>query len=304
MKLGAVNVAGRLDKGNLSVAPIETTLNGGVVHLEPAINRDPTGDGFTVVLGEESTINDAQINDEVSHRVLSFLIPFMANATRANGMLDVQLSHAEFPIGSTAGRKTLVEGEVEFKEVQFSPGPLMEDLFANLGPLGRNARPSVLRLNHPVMLSIHDGRVHQHGLALPLGNVSEIAVDGSVGFDRSIDLKISLPITTAMLGGPNPLDGNFGGDLTRFTLPITGTLSKPKIDPDAFKLGMQQTGRDLFQGAGILQGVDGLIQLFNRPRDPNAPPPPTAEERREQRLEKKRERQMRRQLRRNGGILP
>jgi translocation and assembly module TamB len=137
-----------------------------------------------------------------------------------------------------------------------------------------------------VRLAIANGKVETKGLALPIGKVTEIALEGSVGFDRVLDLRAILPVTSAMLG--NTVLGDIV-EGTRITVPIGGTLSKPKIDRDAFRLALKDTGRDLLE-RGLTRGAFELLNRMARPRDPNQPPPPprlTPKERRQQRLDRK-----------------
>ncbi len=131
-----------------------------------------------------------------------------------------------------------------------------------------------------------NGRVETKGLVLPIGKVTEIALEGSVGFDRTLALRASVPVTSAMLG--NSVVGDIV-DGTRITIPIGGTLSKPKIDRDALRVALQDTGKDLLR-RGMTRGALELLNRLSRPRDPNAPPPPprlTPRERRERRLEQR-----------------
>ena len=86
------------------------------------------------------------------------------------------------------------------------------------------------------------------------------------------------------------------------TVPIHGTLSKPRIDKEAFKTGLKEMGKGLIDHGAVL-GLNELISRLSRPRDPNAPPPPprlTPEERRELRLERKSERLRRKEMKRQG----
>jgi translocation and assembly module TamB len=120
---------------------------------------------------------------------------------------------------------------------------------------------------------------------------SKIELEGWVGFDRSMNLTASVPILPTMLAD-RPILGA-GAGAARVRVPIRGTLQKPEIDREAFRLGMQDMGRTLLE-RGAVEGAAGLLERLTRPRDPNAPPPPTAEERRERRQERRADRQLRR----------
>lgn len=293
MELGPAEVVARGTGGDIALQPIETTLNGGKLRVEPALRKDDAG-AWVLSLGRGTTLDGAEVNDEVSRRVLSFAAPVLQQATRVHGRVSAGVERAEIPLASEARRKAVVEGRVVFDDVEFAPGPLGADL---LDLLGRDPT-TTLQLNRPVVLSIADGQIHQRGLAIPIGQVTEVALEGTVDFDRNIALTASLPVTPKMLGDNPVLSGIAAG--TRLSVPITGTLAKPKLDREAFRAGLKDVGRELLtRGAAV--GVGELLERLTRPRDPNAPPPPprmTPEERRQRRLERKAERQAERQRKR------
>jgi translocation and assembly module TamB len=138
-----------------------------------------------------------------------------------------------------------------------------------------------------VTLTIADGRVNQRGMAIPIGDLTQIELAGWVDFDRNLALTATLPVTPAMLGN-NPLLSDIAAG-SRVSLPIGGTLDHPSIDQDAFKANLQELGKTLLT-RGATRGAMELLMRLIQPRDPNAPPPPprlTPQERRIQRQEKK-----------------
>ena len=82
---------------------------------------------------------------------------------------------------------------------------------------------------------------------------------------------------------------------TSVKVPIGGSLSRPKLDKTAMNANLKEFGTSLLtKTAGL-----GALELLNKlaqPRDPNAPPPPTAAERKAMRIEKQNERRMKRGL--------
>jgi len=281
MKLGPTPVVLRANRGRLLFYPISTTLNEGHIRLEPEVDLDAAG-GPILRLAKNSNIREARINDEVSKRVLAFVAPVLDQATRASGLVSVDLDHAEFPIGPGRGRQAKVEGAVVFQNVEFGPGPLAGEI---LGAIGR--RDLSLKLDQPVTLTIADGRVNQRGMSIPIGELTQIELSGWVDFDRNLSLNASVPVTPAMLGN-NPLLSDIAAG-TRVRLPISGTLDRPTVDKDAFATNMQELGKSLLT-RGATRGVMELLSRIARPRDPNAPAPPprpSAEERKAMRQEKR-----------------
>ena len=292
--LGPTTLAARVEEGGVSIDPIDTSLNEGTVHLEPTVVRGDDGT-WAVRLGGGSTIKNARINDEVSRRVLSYLVPVMERATRAGGLVSVDLDSAEFPLREGASRRAVVEGHVVFTDVTFAPGPLAEEIFRGLNLPG--AGPPTVRLDRPVLLSIRDGKVHQRGLSVPLG-VAQTTLDGTVDFDGNLDLLAVVGLKSEAF--QNPLPALVAG-AAQLRIPIEGTLDRPKVDREAFRAGLQETGRDLLR-RGALAGAAGALLELTKPRADAPgdaapkPPKPTPAERKMRRLERREERR-----RRSGG---
>ena len=82
-----------------------------ILHLEPELIRDKDGSTW-VHLGKSSRLDGAIVNDEVSHRVLSFAAPVLDGATRVEGRVSLVLADAYFPVlrcpgGADAYRRRL-----------------------------------------------------------------------------------------------------------------------------------------------------------------------------------------------------
>jgi translocation and assembly module TamB len=285
MSLGPAPLVVRARSGRLLLDPIDTTLNQGRIHLQPEVVLDDPA-GPAIRLGPDSWVADAVINDDVSHRVLAFAAPVLDNATRARGRVSVRLKEALFPLGGgpEQSRRLTVTGSVLFQDAEFVAGPIADRLFELIGPLG--AERPVLKLNQPISLTIADRRVYQRGLAIPIGRLNTITIEGSVDFDRNLALKASLPILPTMWSDRDipVLTDLFGG--LRVTVPIGGTLANPVVDREAFNLAMRDLGNTLRDRA-LPPGASELLQRLFPPRDPNAPPPLTPAERRAQRRQRR-----------------
>jgi translocation and assembly module TamB len=277
MRVGATPIVARLDDGRVAFEPIRTTLNDGALRLDPEIVRDEAG-AWTFRLAPGSAVEGAEVNDEVSRRVLSYVAPVLDRATRVHGRVSAELTRAEVPLGPGAGEKAEVEGRVVFDAVEFAPGPLAVTI---MGLIGREAR--TLYLDEPVLLTVADGRVHQRGLAVPVGNLTRIELAGSVGFDKSLDLVAGLPITRQMVLN-NPLLGDVV-EGTRISVPIGGTLADPEVDREAFQTAMRDLGKDLLT-RGAARGAAELLFRLAQPRDPDRPRM-TPRERRQLRRQKR-----------------
>ena len=279
LDLGPTEFLARIEPGKVALAPIATTLNGGRLTVVPELEM---GDSPIFRLMPGTSLEDAEINEEASRRVLAFVAPVLDQATRVSGRVSARVDRAEIPIGPDAGTRAEVEGNVVFEDVTFAPGPVTADLLGLI-----NRRDATLRLDQPVVLSIAEGRIRQSGLSVPVGDVTHIDVEGSVEFDKTLDLTASMAITDAMF--PNgALIGEFVTG-SRVKIPIGGTLDRPLVEKAAFQAAMKDLGKDVMI-RGATQGVAELLFRLARPRDPNAPPPPTAAERKAMRQERRMQR--------------
>ena len=292
LQVGETQAVIKLDDGKPTVDPIDMTINEGKVHLEPSFERDPSTQDWAVRLGKESFIAGIVVNDVVSKRFLAYVAPILESATRVSGKVSASIEEAVFPITDDPSSEPVIRGGIQFEELTFLPGPLASEL---LSMAGRSEQAGI-RLNQPVSLSIADRRVVQKGLAIPIGNLSKVSLEGSVDFDKNLDLVATIPLPTALSGGRPVLGDIIGG--TSVTIPIKGTLDKPRIDKDALNLALKDLGGTLLT-KGIMRGASELLTRMITPRDPNAPPPPprqSAEERKAQRLQRQAERRKRRGL--------
>jgi translocation and assembly module TamB len=284
MRLGRTPLVLRSEQGRIKIDPIDSTLNSGRLHLEPAIVTDAQSQAW-LHLGPSSGLLDAVVNDEVSHRVLSFAAPVLDQATRVRGRVSVALGDAFLPLSAGPDAQAKIDGDLLFDAVEFMPGPLAEQI---LSVFRQEHRP-LLVLRDPVSVRIVGRKVYQEGLVIPLGNIAAIGLEGWIDFDQNLNLEASfamlpprrnIPVLSALL------------ENTQIRVPITGTFQKPRLNGEAIKENFKELGVNVLDnliGAGmgglgrILQGGQGrnrpegdLFPPFVAPDDgwaPAAPPP-------------------------------
>lgn len=258
MKLGPAPIVVRGKGGAYTIDPIETSLNNGRVTLLPGLTVDEVN-GIDLSFARGSAINGAEINDQVSKAVLTYVAPVLDRATHVNGKVSVTIDHANFPLVGPDNRRVNILGQLVFQDVVFAPGPFASEM---LSLAGRSDSPGV-RLHQPVQLSVADGRVIQKGLEIPIRKDAAVALEGSVGFDQTLDMRASLPIFQAMLGGRSGLDKVIGD--RRVVVPINGTVSHPKIDKRALQLALRDLSRSVLKKELSGNAADLLNQLVPFP---------------------------------------
>jgi hypothetical protein len=169
----------------------------------------------------------------VAQGVLAYIAPVLADATRTSGRFSLRLDGARLPVGQPAAGE--LAGMLSMHEVVVGPGPLVEGMFRSLP--GQLSPPPAIRIadESDVSFRLAERRIWHEGLefGLPLaktGQRLDVRSQGSVGLDdRSLDLKLSLPIP-ADLPQDKPLLAALAGKTV--SLGVGGVLGQPRIDFD------------------------------------------------------------------------
>ena len=262
MRLGRTAAVVRLRDGKTLIDPIDSTLNAGRLHLEPNLVTDQQGETW-LHMGSSSALFDAVVNDEVSHRVLSFVAPVLDQATRVRGRVSLALNEAFFPISAGPDSQAKIDGDVLFDSVEFMPGPLAEQI---LGVFRQEQRP-LLVLRDPVSVRIVGRKIYQEGLIIPLANVAAIGIEGWVDLDQNLNLVASFAMVPPRRNIPVLSDILENAQLQ---LPITGTFKNPKIDGDAIKDRFKNLGVNMLDSV-IGAGVNSLGRIFQGGQGRNGP---------------------------------
>ena len=250
--MGPAAVVLRFGQGLAKFDPIASTLNGGPVSIEADLAMDGEG-GAWLRLGA-SKIDGAEINKECSDAILSYVAPVLAGSSSVAGKVTMTIVRAFVPI--TATGPLSLNGAIAFQGVTFQPGPLVSELTSIAG---RGA--TALRLDEAMFIGIADRRVYQKGLTIPIGGDGvKVAIDGSVGFDETLDLKATVPLTAKALGLAS-------GEGPTVALPIKGTLPRPVIDRKALAVAVRDAATSM--GEARLKSEAG--RLLNRLIGPGQP---------------------------------
>ena len=226
--------------GAVTIDPIVTTLNNGKVALKPGLSVDEVN-GIALLLAEGSNMDGVEINDEVSKRVLSYIAPVLNQATHVNGKIALDIRQAEVPLTGPENRHVNMTGKLEFQNVVFAPGPFATELLTLTG------RPPTagVELKQPVELSVANGRVVQKGLKISLSREAVLAMEGSVGFDETLDLRATIPLNASVPGLKTGLDQ--AGGATNVVIPIDGTVSHPRINKHALQVAIKEMSKNVLK---------------------------------------------------------
>jgi hypothetical protein len=218
-------------------------------------------DGYaTWTIEPVQLLKHAELQQTVAQEVLAYIVPVFADAARTSGRFSLRLDGATFPVGRPNEAK--LAGLLQMHEVVLGPGPLVENLFRSL-PMNLPPPPTI-RITDEADVAFHlaERRMWHEGLefGIPLkkpGQRLDVRSQGSVGLDdRSLDLKLSLPIP-ADLPQERPLVAALAGK--QVSLGVGGVLGEPKV---------------IFDGSIKEAAGQVVVDLIDRWRNGPRPQPP------------------------------
>ena len=268
---GKLRLGGSVDFGGRQRSPI--AMNGAAKGKAPSAG--PPGDWSpepTYVLpGRVMLLENLPVTSQVGHDLLSRFNPVFAELAGIEGRVSIETADLELPLGDelkTGGGAGA--GRLELRGLRVRPGGILAELLATgPGPSGSDeAGGSAAGLGSPKSASsppsgwtdlqapgvdfvIGDGRIRCDRFELAVSEDFGLEFRGSVGFDDSLDLAVSVPVSARLLEllgvrGPaaeyaRVLEG------ARVAIPIVGTRLRPRLD-----LATVDTGALAEQAAKLL----------------------------------------------------
>jgi hypothetical protein len=260
----------RLDLQN-QVATMQSAsipLSGGTVVLQPQLDMR-TGDPL-LIHGQAQLLDRVQVTPEICSECLKFVAPWLADTTNAQGVFSADLQGVSMPINDPMGLSA--RGTLLVEELTVESGPLADQLLATVTQIQSLLKPDsrerqlkkwlrVERQSIPV--AVENRRVYHEGVKFS-HNELVIRTSGSVGIeDQSVDLVAKIPIADEWIEGNRYLAGLKGQSIS---VPIGGTVNKPKIDRNRVNQLSQELVRNAAQGAignAITEKVTPKLNEFN-----------------------------------------
>lgn len=229
---------------------LDAQVNGGSMVLHPKI--DFAGKSPVATLPDNSTIfKEVGLTEEMSSDLLAKIHPLFTGVSSTAGTIDLQMQHLKWPTDKQLQDHVSFSGAFIFNDVKLQAGSLMTPLLAAM----KVDESEIQIVDQPVTFVGEDGRVICSALEATVNEYSLI-LEGSVGFDQTLDYTVKMPVTEKMVSGDvyKYLEGTF------ITVPITGTVSKPSVN-NAF---IQKALGDLALQAGKKQFGDQAEKLLHR----------------------------------------
>jgi hypothetical protein len=251
LPVGASQMQLELDQ---SVALIKTNgipFAGGKVQFAPRI--DLRGQEPVLLMDWTRLIDNVALQPETARQWLRYVAPLAADATSAQGNFTVDIGGASIPLFDPMNMEA--RGAVKLHSVVIGAGPAAEQLLATVQQLrallkpesaGRDLKTWLRMSEQTVPIAVKGGRIYHDQLDFAHNDLV-VRTRGSVGFDQTLDLIATIPIADDWIAGKPYLSSLKGQSIS---IPITGTVSQPKLDRRA----LQQLSSNL-----VKQGVSGAI---------------------------------------------
>jgi hypothetical protein len=255
-------IATELADGVLKVTPIDLAVSEGRVRLAPSVRLTPGPAELTLPRGR--VIERVRVTPQMTAGWLKYIAPTIAEATRTEGTLSLELEGARVPLMNPDAAD--IGGRLEIHSLEVTPSPSSQQLVLLIEQIRaiveRRPPPAELGRN-PVLLSMSEqkvdfrmveGRVHHQGLAMRIGDVT-VRTRGWVAMDQTIGLVAEVPILDRWVAN-DPLLAGLKGQVLE--IPIEGTLRQWN-----YQRALQQLAAQIVQkGAGSI-----IEQQLNRQLD-------------------------------------
>ena len=267
LPIGAGSLGATLQKGTIKVDPLAISIGEGRLNAAPQVTLTPPPSALQLAPGP--LITDVAISQQVAERILKFIAPVLADATRIDGEFSMALREFATPLGNTG--QTRASGQLAIHSAQVLPGPAVAEWVALArqvrgvvrdgveGVAQSNASPLLTVTDQTIPFQLADGRVYHQGFNFDVGDVRVIS-EGSVGTDETLDLLLTIPILDEWVERRPVILGGLRGQAIRF--PVRGTFSRPQLDREAFRELSRQLLESAAEGA-INTGINLLLERLN-----------------------------------------
>jgi hypothetical protein len=199
-------------------------------HINLQADWQKTHNQRLLTIAQGRPLDHVQLTPEMCDTGLKYVAPIFGDVAWTKGTLSLDLDECRIPLDQPI--TAVVLGRVSLHEVETGlKNPLAKDIARLVATATRRELPDSVRLadSSVVEFQVHDGQVHHSGLEFGLPKVAPelvIRTQGTVGFDRQLDLIADIPLPMQLLGD-GPLAQSLGNQTLH--LPIRGSLDQPQL---------------------------------------------------------------------------
>jgi len=272
--LGPCSAPLTISETTMTIAPTTIPVDPGEIHVAAQLHYSSGPLWLDVKPG--SGAKNLRLTRELSDRWLQYLAPMVARATRVEGSFGVELSEARVNLSEPT--RSRVRGQLQISQIRCEAGPVSQQLVTSVQQIrmlsrgrslveaqaGDGTNPEAVNLvvlpTQTVDFDFTDGVVGHQRMFLQIDRV-RLITSGQVTVDGRLNLITQVPLEASWLG--SDLQSLAGATVS---LPITGTLSQPRLDPSGIRnlagqLGVQaiQSSAENYLEKQLNRGLDRLL---------------------------------------------
>ena len=256
VQMGKALLAPALKQGQLNLPVSAISAAGGQVRLGGEVDFRP--DTPMLKLGRQLQIlENVRITPELGRELLSRVNPVFGSMTSVEGTVSLMTEDIQLPLGEEIKTSGSGKGSLDLQNLKIQPSGFLMMLLELGGLTGGD--------NYAVKVSgvdfhLKDGRLYYEKFAMTFGKDFDLRFHGSVGFDDTLDLAVSVPVRPALLerlgvAGPTAEYAR-RLDKARVEIPIVGTRLQPKLD--LAQVDLKPLIEEATRSA-VSEGTDGLL---------------------------------------------
>jgi hypothetical protein len=235
LNLGKSELDIKIDNGLMTIAPFSTKVNNGTLNFAATANFADSP-AMLETPGAMKMLDRIQITHQTSDALLRYVNPVFADATDIRGILNFDCEKFAIPLEKGRKNAIMITGTLSIENMHLGASSLLSQIIQLTGV---SPDPTITVL--PTRFVLADGILQYDNMQM---NVEDKPVNfsGRIGLDKSMRMNVTLPWT-------------YSGQ--RITLPLKGTVDKPKIDVD--KMVEDQLRQELER-----QIQKGLEKIFKK----------------------------------------
>jgi hypothetical protein len=220
LDFGPTDVDIRVQNGLLNIPPLTTTVNDGQFNFAGSADFKKSPALFKTAKPMQM-IKNIKINDATTKKLLKYVNPIFADAVNVSGIANFNCEQLAIPLSSENKNDAVVVGTMSISDLRLQASDLLGQIIAIAGG---NVRGTVLTI-HPTRLVLQKGVLRYDDMQIDVGD-NPVNFKGAIGLDKSLDMTVTLPYTTA------GLTARVGRETrgARIALPLKGTIDKPELD--------------------------------------------------------------------------
>ncbi|MDY6913391.1 MAG: hypothetical protein SVT52_02895 [Planctomycetota bacterium] len=230
LTLGQCLLMPMLQEGQVHLPAAEIPASGGKINLAGLVDLRQ-GDPILRIDKPLAVLDRVKITPEMGQHLLSRVNPIFADLAGIEGEVSFSLADVELPLSGRIKRSGRARGRLDLSDMKIQPRGLLGNLLQLGGRTSSEAQTVRVR---SVDFVIRDGRLSYDNFTLVFGDTFDLRFSGSVGFDDTLDLTVSVPIRLELLKvlGVRPgLLAEYARLLAdlRVEVPILGERTRPRL---------------------------------------------------------------------------